>query len=84
MNVCTECRGDRINFPSCTCPDQYFDTVNVNMCTACSFWCNTCQGSASNCLNCAPGRLNAPLCSCPVGMYNDPVSKNCLNCDMTC
>lgn len=80
---CTECRGNRINLPGCECPYGQIEK-GEQKCTICANQCETCVGEIDNCVKCRVPRFNPPRCECGEGKYDDPVTKECEKCHISC
>jgi proprotein convertase subtilisin/kexin type 5 len=63
----------------CTCMLGYFDN-GVALCANCSYKCESCSGSSTNCLTCRSGSYRSgAACDCSSGYYevNPGVSLTC-------
>ena len=72
--------------PYCSCNNGYFDTTNVQLCTACSYTCQTCVTSATHCLTCPATRTfvsASSSCPCIDKSYDAGVAA-CASCLYSC
>ena len=83
-NCFNECPAAVVN-GVCTdrCPDGSY--LDGNVCRSCSTECETCEGSASNCLRCSSGFKSykgSCTATCPMNTLDQ--GAFCADCDPTC
>jgi len=79
---CKECNDPRDPIPNCPCPDGMWD--NAGVCEDCSYICNICHTSATDCPypDCAGNRVGT-TCECPEHFYENGVAE-CPECGCEC
>jgi hypothetical protein len=67
---------------TCTdqCPYGYFKSIGTSKCQLCQAPCESCSGTATNCLTCVDDRQlflhqNQCLATCPSGFYTPPATS---------
>ena len=83
-NCFNECPAAVVN-GVCTdkCPDGSY--LDGNVCRTCSNECETCEGSASNCLRCSAGfKSYRGSCTATCPMNSLDQGAFCADCDTTC
>ncbi|EAS03999.2 EGF-like domain protein (macronuclear) [Tetrahymena thermophila SB210] len=96
INVCTVCDNtfNRTLTPDylCKCNDGYYDQIGTGACQQCHYSCASCTGpGVSQCLTCPVDRdqntvvdPNTFICTCKQQYYDDPISKSCKQCNLSC
>lgn len=55
--------------------------INTNI-LVCNYKCNSCVDRNDKCTSCSDvNRIDDEVCNCKPGWFEDPSTKNCLECD---
>ncbi|KAL4487130.1 hypothetical protein ABPG72_001582 [Tetrahymena utriculariae] len=85
---CSACSSSlRLNAPTCSCQNGYFDSnTNNPVCQQCNIYCSTCINSATSCQSCNGNRIfdGVSQCNCPPNSLN-PINGSafCETCSIS-
>ncbi|CAK80488.1 unnamed protein product (macronuclear) [Paramecium tetraurelia] len=79
---CLSCKGDRINIPTCSCPDGFYDDYVNESCQVCDGLCKTCN--IDGCLTCNGNRVltSEMTCEQPPNSVSHPDTPWCSTCQV--